>query len=872
VRVVFGIDFDHGFWPGPLADREAVAGEIWVGPLGFLGLLETALGTGGPPTSELLRVARIVPAVRRLEGFWSTSADLDALTVARTLLGWRDRLWLQGWRGEAHTGRLGQLAQVTAEATDGIPDRIVATTEALAARSVDLGEIELCEPLDGFPPLWRRLFEALEGCGCRVSSRELEVAEAHGDLLAAREGRLVPEKDGSLQLLRPYGVLEAAEETAAWLAALPSLDGTVVIGGDAILDSALCRFGLPTTGGSEAGGGDSVLGVLPLVLRLGWDPPRPQAALDLLNLPVSPVPGRIARRLRRALVNWPAVGSEAWDAALAEGLAEIEDEGYRQSVTSRLAILMKMRARRREDMPAAEIHRRVEAVAEWLRARRAAQEAGEEPHGKPADWGAALEQCRLVLSVLDAMGLEGLAPPELDGLAAEATAAVGSSRRFSAEAGLAAVGCPGALVGPARRVVWWGFDSDSAPTITRWPASLEARRALAAHGVELPELGLEAEAKAERWRRPLLAAERSLVLVCPHHGEDGREQYPHPLWDEIVGGNDYEKVRQLAVGRPIAEREPPKRPVAPRAAPAPRRSWQTLPELLPRREVESPSSLGSLLGCSLQWALNYHAKLRPDHSFALPSPARTRGSLLHEVLERVLVDGTESPEEAETRAAELFEELGPRLDARLFLPGAEEERAELRLIAGKSARRLHEVLRSAGRRVLKTEEWLTSPAFGTRVGGRLDLVLGDPPAVIDLKLGSGNWRRRALENGVLEDLAVYGHLLRADEQSAFPPVGYFILNEQALLTNAAGGFGTGEKIGGPRLEEVWKGLRAAVRGRFAELAKGIVEAPANSGENDEDPPKESALVDGRLVKEPPCKFCDFAALCGLSFAGEGGGS
>ena len=230
-----------------------MAGEIWVGPLGFLGLLETALGTGGPATSGLLRVARLVPAVRRVEGFWSASADLDTLAVARTLLRWRDRLWLQGWRGESHTERLGQLARVTAGTTDGIPDRILALTEALGSRSADFERVELCEPLDSFPPLWRRLFEALEGRGCRVSVRVLETAKASGDLLAAREGRLVPEKDGSLQLLRPYGVLEAAEETAAWLAALPSLDGTVVVGGDAILDSALSRFGLPTTGGSAAG-------------------------------------------------------------------------------------------------------------------------------------------------------------------------------------------------------------------------------------------------------------------------------------------------------------------------------------------------------------------------------------------------------------------------------------------------------------------------------------------------------------------------------------------------------------------------------------------------------------------------------------------
>ena len=199
--------------------------------------------------------------------------------------------------------------------------------------------------------------------------------------------------------------------------------------------------------GVRQGSGDSLLGVVPLVLRLGWDPPRPQAALDLLNLPVSPVPGRIARKLRKALDNWPAVGSEAWDAALAEGLAEIEDEGYRESVASRLAILMKPCARRRDDMPAAEIHRRVEAVGEWLRARRAAQEAGGDSQRKAADWGAALEQCRLVLSVLDAMELERLTPPELDGLAAEATAAVGSS---SALLGRGRSGCGRPSRGPGR--------------------------------------------------------------------------------------------------------------------------------------------------------------------------------------------------------------------------------------------------------------------------------------------------------------------------------------------------------------------------------------------------------------------------------------
>lgn len=871
MRVVLGTDFDHGSWPGPLADREAVAGEIWVGPLGLLGLLETALGTGGPPASELLRVARIVPAVRQVEGFWSASAELDTLAVGRTLLRWRDRLWLQGWRGEAHTERLGQLARVTAEASAGIPDRIGAVTEALGTRPIDLQAVELCEPLEHFPPLWRRLFEALERRGCRVSVRHPETAEATGDLLAARQGGLVPERDGSLQLLRTYGVLEAAEETAAWLAALPGLEGTVVIGGDAILDAALSRFGLPTLGGGLGGSGDSVLAVVPLVLRLGWDPPRPEAALDLLNLPFSPVPKRVAWRLRKALDDWPAVGSEAWDEGLAAGLAGIEDETYRDRAASRLAVLLRPAAARSEGMPAAEVQRRVDVVLDWSRVRRAVAGARGGEEAISAGWDAVAQQCRLLLQVLEAMGPERLTPPELDGLAAEVTDAVAGAAPYAAEAGLAAVGRPGGLVEPADRVVWWGFDNDSAPRVTRWPVTAESRQALGAHGVELPDLGREAEAKATRWRRPLEAARESLLLVCPERSEDGRELYPHPLWDEIVGRNDYQKVRELEVDRSISRRELPRRRVSPRAAPGPRRSWLAPPELLPRREAESPNSLGALLGCSLKWALHYHAKLRPGRSFSLPNDALSQGSLLHEILERVLASGPASAETAQNEAERLFDELGPRFDARLFLAGKEEERAEVRLDAAKSAERLQEILASTGLTVKSTEEERRAEAFGGRVGGRLDLVLGDPPAVIDLKRGSGPYRRQAIENGALEDLAVYGHLLRGGEVEPFPPVGYFILKERALLTHADGGLGVGEQIWGPSLDDVWAGLGAAVRRRFTEIAGGALDAPGNPGEDGEAPPKESELIDGQLVRTPPCRFCDYAEICGYSPAEGGNG-
>ena len=56
MKITFDPAFDSGYWPGPLQDRNAASGEIWVGPSGLLGLLETMTGLSGPPvpiTSEI---------------------------------------------------------------------------------------------------------------------------------------------------------------------------------------------------------------------------------------------------------------------------------------------------------------------------------------------------------------------------------------------------------------------------------------------------------------------------------------------------------------------------------------------------------------------------------------------------------------------------------------------------------------------------------------------------------------------------------------------------------------------------------------------------------------------------------------------------
>src|SRR5262245_61263312 len=108
--------FDGSVWPDALGARTACSGEDWVGPLGLLSRLETALGLGGIRPSDAERAAWLIPTLRKTEGYWSASLSADEYATATRLLRDRDTLWLGRWRGEAVSDRLRQLAAATRDA------------------------------------------------------------------------------------------------------------------------------------------------------------------------------------------------------------------------------------------------------------------------------------------------------------------------------------------------------------------------------------------------------------------------------------------------------------------------------------------------------------------------------------------------------------------------------------------------------------------------------------------------------------------------------------------------------------------------------------------------------------------------------------
>lgn len=840
LKLVFDAALDGGGWPGTLGGRAAVFGESWVGPLGLLGLLESELGLVAAHATPTERAAELAQALGGMAGYWTQSFDADPLATAQRLLADRDLLALWGWNGECAGEWLEALWAATRDARPGVPDRLRRVLEVLPRRPVDLEMIELVEPAASLPPLWRRVLDALVARGVRLEVQRRALAPAGGDLAAARGARFTPTGDGSLRLVRPQGPLAAAEEVASALAASPSLDGVVVIGADDVLDGALGRHGVPRLGMPRGAAAASAL--VRLVLATAFQPMDPMQLHALLCADPGPVPRRIASRLARSLGGFPARGSVAWADALEEGLAALDDE-RREDVASRLAALLEPIAPRDGVVAVDALASRIGVLATWAHRRALTV---------PSLRGTAVLAERFV-ALARLTGRAELDRTTLRRLLDE----VEPATLFGgpAEVGLASVSDPGAILGPARVVVWWGFTRDSAPAPVRLRLSLAERSALEAAGVTPPDPGAVMASAARRWRRPLEQAREALLLVCPRTDETAERAHPHPLWDELVASlahaKDAAKLEAAQVTVPVAARRKRAKLRSILAAADTARA----PAGLELNDPESPSSLEQLLGCSLAWALQRKGALWGGLGTGpgQPSPL-LYGNLAHHVLADVFGERVASPDDAAARAEQLFDGNVAKLAEALLLPDFQTERAELRRSVVESAREVGRLLARTGATVRGMEVEVAGKLGKAAVKGRADLLLESPDAVIDFKWGATTYKD-LLKAGAAFQLVAYAAL--AKRGRALPEVAYLTLRRQQLYAPAGADALDASWSGAHTAREMLDGALARLDERRSELASGQLEAPSAIEEVEK-----HVLADGVMRLAPKCDYCDFGTVCG----------
>lgn len=853
-RLHFDPSFDGGVWTGP---REASAGESWVGPLGALGVLEGQLGLTAKPPGAGVRIGQALRGLTEAPtGFWKRSLAVDGLATARELLHWADWLKLHGWEGEGGD-RLGALWGALRELESGPAERL----ERLLPRLEQLPDVrfalETFAPLTTFAPMWRSVLEA---AACQRSTRTLEQPDEAADGLKRALGTsFIPDAtERTLQLIRPHGLLVAADLVAAALAATPKTP-TLIIGSDPTLDAALKRYGLATTGAPQTPH-DNVLGeLLPLLVELGLSPADPGRALEFLTIPGGPIHARVTRRLVGALQRWPAVGSPAWQEALARPFEGLEPDALARA-RDRLGRVFDGNVREPNRYPTRILLERVSFLRQWLHGR---IETTERPEAR-ARYEAAASQASLFNNLIERASAHELTMTQVRRFLEEAHHGMMTSAAFPRQAGLIAIASPGGVVAPIERIVWWGYTRSSA-ALPRVPHLTQRELEVLQHaGIELPTPADLARQAAERGRRPFLMATETLWLVCPRHEANGEEATPHPSWDEVAGRvKTVSHLERLVRPKPLLMREVHTHRPSHLSLPKPQLEWQTRP--LDQRETESPSSIESLLGCSLNWALTYPGKLRAGAAAGLPSGDQLLGSVSHHVLlERVLRRQAETADERAQEALRVFAAEGPALAATLFLPGGSAERGMAEQVLASSARALHRLV-AKGWAVESTETALTAPALGTTLLGVPDLVLqkGSARAVVDLKWSGGSYRRRLLEEGLAFQLAAYAHLLEANG-AATTEVAYFILTTQSLLTASntlTDRASTLKTVRTPA--ETWALFEKTWRASWKRVAAGVLTAPGVV--EDAAMPETAIDEDGQLTLQPPCHFCDFAGVCGRRY-------
>lgn len=443
---------------------------------------------------------------------------------------------------------------------------------------------------------------------------------------------------------------------------------------------------------------------------------------------------------------------------------------------------------------------------------------------------------------------------------------------------------PATITRPWRTVVWWDLAAETLRVEYPWSdAELDELRHA---GVALPPPDDAIRARSRTWQRPILNAQRQLVLVV-HDRDEGH----HPLWSQLTSvahGFNEIRIEDELLGQPeraeIPALEVRTEPLPLRPLPTPRRWWKLPADCrLEPRAAESYSSLQKLIDYPHEWVLTYPAKLATGRAANLPGLSLLFGNLAHRVFETYF---DESPAVSRPRwldrddaavrrwLAATLPGIIAREGAVLNEPGMGVRRDVVFATIENALLRLLDSLKQAGIVAVRAEEWHDVPFDGVAAGheplrlrGSIDLLLTDArgrEVVLDVKWGGQDWRGRELADSRALQLATYAYMRRAAGGAAadWPELAYFVVTTGNIVARDTAVFPEALEfapIDGASIDEVWGRICAAFDWRRAQLAAGDIECNAAGTEPDErSAPPEGALA----VRGDFDRFDDFTWLTG----------
>lgn len=831
-----------------------------VGRLGFLSLLETYLGLSAPEASTAKRVAVYSGLLRDHDNssrFYSESLKADSIGTAARLLAWRDEWRLGGWDGSAlntHPLRLQELAAIEEAALKALPlgeaERLHLVIQAIrSSGSGPIKSVRLVDPSKDFPLLWRQLLDHLPAVEVRLpepqGAGQLRAVQEQALLLLAREAAAssIGPTDGSVLLVRALATTTAEHWLSAQHAHEPG-DRLVLAeeAGDS-LDASLSATGGVNCGFDRPSQLRPALQALPLALEMCWSPLDISRLLDFLTHPIGPFSRRARSTLAHAVAKQPGIGGEAWTAAKAK-LAEEEDA---QQVADEIAFWLESERWSRDNgVPVDALIARVERLKEAMRRRLSGEFAD------VASFSAAHRQCAAVHDALTELARQGLLtalPRQIEQLVAHATPTGATNPASVSQVGcMRSASTPATCIEPADEVVWWMPSTPSLPSPLPWSRS--EVEALAQLGVQLRDPARELVSLAYQWLRPLLAARKRFVLVCPPPGAE-----VHPIRQllqqllpaiETTAFDLDSAIGSALIGTTSAVLVPQHLPVPPRYIQIP------FPVQI-GDSAHSFTTLNELFNDPALFVLKRVADLTPSSDLALEEDHRLLGVLAHRVFEKLLAhadalawSNTDAVAWFHAEADALLQTEG----AVLLMQGAGVNQQHFRKVCEGAICSLLDHLRSAGATQVKTEVGFSGTLGAIPMIGKIDLLvtLDDKRTVaLDMKWRGDNYYAGLLSSGDHLQLAIYSSLVEQLNGAAPAALGYFILESGALYITAPGIFPKSQVRRPPDGVTVGSLLgraRATWNWRKQQLDAGVIDIVPEAPEGDFQGPDGTLLVKG----------------------------
>jgi hypothetical protein len=893
MKIVFGHQINSNLGVNDLHEKIVVLNQTYVGPGGFLNLLETQMGTKSPTNSDVQRAISYLSALRACDDeskFYHKSLQVDSLGVAKNLLTVRDDLILRGWdfKSIPNIEETHDLAEVETKLvadshSRSIGERLLDVLKILNQMPKSpIDELQLIDAKETHPLLWQKIIETLEEKGTRVVEFKFteSLCNSDCDLYSAKQvalkGHVQPfSGDGSIRLLQGNDPWEAARWLAAWLAKQDELESFGIILSDRyqrILAAAFLERNIPFGfEGNHQSIARPAAQILVLAIALVWAPKNPRAAIALMLLPRSPIPKIMVSHLIKAIGEAPAIGGTNWKKAVQNLIDRLAKSAKDEDLLFKFKDRVKKWIEDIEVDPSGglaveQLRQICTRIAEWARANNQIKE-----ENSLAELAEITDTLIAVARDFTKTENKSLSPETLSRLLAEVLGpGIGANTNGARAGGPRLFSNPSEIIMPLKHIIWWDFCAGTvmSPHDSHWTAT--HRGHFRSAGISFFEPSAIALTESKRWLRPLLLAEKSFLGVGFETDVLKAPELWHPVLDKFLPSKI--KYRTEAMEKILIKIQGSSRQVrdffkevgvinlAPKQLDLNGRfEWIAPKAVIGFRKQESPSSIEKILGCPLAYVLSYKLKLYSGGSETRTDFNKLSGIIAHRVFELVFPIGkVPSAENAVKMAETIFMEV-VRDNCTEFL--CDDQRWTLSQVKAEIFAAIHAYalfLKSNNFEVKAVEETNRAPLFSDfEIQGCTDQVLGingKAELIIDHKWGGAKYRVDTLSHGTAIQLAIYAHFENA-KQNKFPRVGYFI-TESGRAIILGDGLENAQSVNGEDVALTYQAIIGDLKKSQLEFSKGRVTANG------------LATNENQSRWPSPCGYCDYSIICGKEWEQE----